>query len=150
MTKKLTLIACLWFLGACGPESGGSSSSPSTDTISSSSTIRFLSDGETIEVIKAGGDVKSAVPGLENVCAVSLSNFTDDISYQLNDQTSLSFGPNTYTYKRPLKVSKTKAGVNDRVFSVWSSPDRVVEGVTLSFELELEPELLTFRLLCAL
>jgi hypothetical protein len=149
MRQNLVFLTVAILLCSCGAESGGSQASSSTDTISSSSTIRFNTDGATLSIVKAGGDVSSKVPGLENVCSVSLSNLTNDIPYDLISTTSLEFGPNLYSYKRALKTPKTKAGIEDRIFSVWSSPDRIVEGVTLSFELELEPELMTFRLSCS-
>jgi hypothetical protein len=143
MFKKyfpLVFISILW---SCGAASDESSVTRPTDTISSSAKVRFNS--QTVTVLSADSDPQSDV---FEVCTFSMSPITGNLPFELEDQNTLLLGSGTFTYKRPLKSPKTAPGVDDRVFAVWAMPDVTTEGVTLSLEVEVEPELLTFRMIC--
>ncbi|WP_141732970.1 hypothetical protein [Oligoflexus tunisiensis] len=145
MFKKyfpLVFISMLW---SCGAASDGSSVIRPTDTISSSVKVRFNSGSDTVTVLETGRDPQSEV---FEACTFSMSPITGDLPYELVDQNTLELGTGSFSYKRALKTPKTEEGVEDRIFSVWGSPDVITDGVTLSLELEVEPELLTFRMNC--
>lgn len=145
MFKKFYPIVFLLVLWSCGVGSNDSTVITPTDTISSTATVRFNSANATVEVLERGTDPKSDV---FEACTFSMSPITGNLPYTLVDQDTLQLGTGSFSYKRPLKTPQTKAGVPDRIFSVWGSPDVISDGVTLSLELEVEPDLLTFRMTC--
>ncbi len=150
--RSFVSFVFLILLCACGPVSNTTESSSVTDTLTSSSRIQFESDGKTISFLSVGADQSSKVPGLE-ICAFTPlsgdSASSKTLSYLLVDTNNLKLDQKNYSYKRALIPPKTKSGVPDRVFAVWTGTPQTVSGVTLTFELEIEPELLTFRLNCS-
>jgi len=145
MFKKPYPLLFLFVLWSCGAGSDGSNVITPTDTISSTATVRFNSANDTVEVLERGSDPKSEV---FEACTFTMSPITGDLPYDLVNQDTLQLGTGSFSYKRPLKTPQTKTGVASRIFSVWGSPDVITDGVTLSLELEVEPELLTFRMTC--
>lgn len=148
MLKKISPLALLTFLCSCGAGSGGTTVVTPTDTISSTALVRFHPSRAVVEVLQTGPDPQSDNPDL-TTCNFSMDAIRGDLPYALTDDSSnLQLGSSSFGYKRPLANPQTLSGVPDRVFSVWSTPDLVKEGVTVAFELEVQPELLTFRLTC--
>ncbi len=145
MIKKFSPLVCVLVLWSCGAGSNESSVITPTDTISSTATVRFNTTTSQVEVLETGPDPKSET---FDVCTFSMDSVTGELPYSLLSANTLSFNGANFSFKRSLKSPKTKAGVADRIFSVWGSQDITVEGVTLSQELEIEPELLIFRMTC--
>lgn len=145
MYQKIFVIASVLTLCACGAESNDSTFVSPTDTISSTATVRFSTVDDTLEVLETGPD---AVSKVFEACNFSMSPIQGELTYDLVDANTLKLGSGTFSYKRALKSPEAKTGVDDRIFSVWGSPDKLTDGVTLALELEIKPELLTFRMSC--
>ena len=148
MLKNLGPMALIVLLTACGAGSNNSNVVTPTESVSSTAVVRFHPTASTIEVLKTGPDPQSDNPDFA-ACNFSMDPIRGDLPYTLAaDAKTLSLGNSSFSYKRPLKTPASLGGVPDGVFSVWTTPDVVKEGVTVVFELEVEPELLTFRLNC--
>lgn len=145
MFKKFYPGIFLLVLCSCGAGSDDSNVVTPIDTISSAARVRFDSANETVQVLERGPDPQSEI---FEACTFTMSPITGDLPYDLVDQDTLELGTGSFRYKRALKTPQSKPGVEDRIFSVWGSPDVLTDGVTLAFELEVEPELLTFRMIC--
>jgi hypothetical protein len=146
MFKKclpLVLVSILW---SCGAASDDTSVIPPSDSISSTVKVRFNSANDSITVLEKGRDVQSEV---FEICSLDMSPITGDLSYQLVDQNTLQLENVRYNFKRALSPAQSLPGVEGRIFSVWSSPDILREGVTLSLELEIQPDQLTIRMNCS-
>ncbi len=144
MFKKyfpLVLVLILW---SCGAATDDSTVVTPSDSISSVVKVRFNS--ATISVLEKARDAQSQV---FEICSLDMSPITGDLNYELADQNTLELGGSSFTFKRALTSPKTEAGVDSRVFSVWGNPDIIREGVTLSLELEVEADQLTFRMNCS-
>jgi hypothetical protein len=145
MFKKSYPGIFVFVLWSCGAGSDDSNVITPTDTISSEARVRFNSTNDTIEVLERGADPQSEIFA---ACAFTMNPITGALPYDLVDQNKLQLGTGSFDYKRPLKTPQSELGVEDRIFSVWGSPNVLTDGITLSLELEVEPELLTFRMIC--
>jgi hypothetical protein len=146
MFKKYLPLVFLSILWSCGAASDDSSVIQPGDSISSTVKVRFNSANDTITVLENGRDAQSQV---FEICSLDMSPITGDLSYDLVDQNTLQIENSSYTFKRALSPASSQPGVDSRIFSVWSSPDILREGVTLALELEVQPDQLTFRMNCS-
>jgi hypothetical protein len=145
MFKKFYPLVFVLILWSCGAASNDSTVITPSDSISSAVKVRFNSASNTITVLEQSRDIQSQV---FEICSLDMSPIKGDLSYDLEDQNTLNLGSSSFSFKRPLTTPQTEAGVASRIFSVWGNPDIIREGVTLSLELEIEPDLLTFRMNC--
>ncbi len=146
MFKKYYPLVFVLVLWSCGAATDDSTVVTPSDSISSVVKVRFNSANETITVLEKPRDAQSQV---FEICSLDMSPITGDLNYELVDQNTLELGSSSFTFKRALTSPKTEAGVASRVFSVWGNPDIIREGVTLSLELEVEADQLTFRMNCS-
>lgn len=146
MFKKYYPLVFVFILWSCGAASDDSTVITPSDSISSVVKVRFNSANDTITVLEKGRDAQSQV---FEICSLDMSTISGDLTYALKDQNTLQLGSSSFDFKRSLTSPKTEDGVASRIFSVWGNPDIIREGVTLSLELEIEPDQLTFRMNCS-
>ncbi|HET9240789.1 MAG TPA: hypothetical protein VFO10_26225 [Oligoflexus sp.] len=146
MFKKFYPLVCVLILWSCGAASNDSTVITPSDSISSTVKVRFNSANDTITVLEKGRDAQSQV---FEICSLDMSPITGDLPYNLVDQNTLELGSSSFAFKRALTAPKTEPGVASRIFSVWGNPDIIREGVTLSLEVAIEADQLTFRMNCS-
>ncbi len=144
--RSLLLLSLGLSLGACGSGSSSSPYAPTEERVSTSASISFEPLAHLIKLGTRAADGKSASNPL---CQISLQDVADELPYELKSQDSLGIGDSLYSYKRALSQAQTLSGVDSRIFSVWTTAPKTIDSTTLTLELSVEPQTLSFTLICS-